>query len=128
MAAYGYTSWHQTTVGKTEAGKRPLRLNELISLAALFNVSPTVLLIPERDLADIAAEIRRTEQAQAQAASQAADAKSELDAATAHRSGAEQRHQRAERELERVETDLAALRSLEDILRRQPGQETGEDA
>ena len=39
MEASGY-NWHQTTVGRVENGKRPLRLNELVHLAAMFGVSP----------------------------------------------------------------------------------------
>ena len=31
MKVYGY-NWHQTTVGRVENGKRPLRLNELMHL------------------------------------------------------------------------------------------------
>ena len=45
MEASGY-NWHQTTVGRTESGKRPLRLNELVHLAAMFGVSPIRLIVP----------------------------------------------------------------------------------
>jgi transcriptional regulator with XRE-family HTH domain len=31
-------NWHQTTVGKTEAGERPVRLNEAVALADLLGV------------------------------------------------------------------------------------------
>lgn len=39
MGAYGH-SWQQTTVAKTEAARRPLRVNELVDLARILNVSP----------------------------------------------------------------------------------------
>lgn len=31
-------NWHQTTVGKTEAGERPIRLNEAVAVADLLGV------------------------------------------------------------------------------------------
>jgi uncharacterized protein (DUF3084 family) len=43
MDAYGY-DWHQTTVGRIESAQRPLRLNEAVHLAALFEVPAEMLL------------------------------------------------------------------------------------
>jgi transcriptional regulator with XRE-family HTH domain len=43
-ASPGYESWHQTTVARIEAAKRPLRLNEVAALAALYGVSVEQLL------------------------------------------------------------------------------------
>lgn len=42
MKAQGL-SWHQVTVGRTESGTRPLRLDEAIALAAIFEVELPVL-------------------------------------------------------------------------------------
>jgi transcriptional regulator with XRE-family HTH domain len=42
MRLYGH-SWVQTTVSKTEDGARPLRLNEAVSLAAVFGIPVTGL-------------------------------------------------------------------------------------
>jgi transcriptional regulator with XRE-family HTH domain len=38
MVMYGYT-WHRTAVAKTEAGTRPLDLNETIALAGVFSMT-----------------------------------------------------------------------------------------
>jgi len=43
MRAYGY-KWSQATVTRLEAATRPIRLNELIDLAALYDVPFTQLL------------------------------------------------------------------------------------
>lgn len=57
MKAYGY-DWHQTQVGRIEAGQRPLRLNEAVDLAALFGVSLDTLATRAAPDADID-ELRR---------------------------------------------------------------------
>ncbi|MFC4049320.1 helix-turn-helix domain-containing protein [Actinomadura syzygii] len=46
-------SWRQTTVAKTEAATRPIRVNEAASLARIFGVALSTLL----DEADIGAEV-----------------------------------------------------------------------
>ena len=43
MAAAGFL-WRQTTVAKTEAADRPIRINELGQLAAIFGVNPSDML------------------------------------------------------------------------------------
>jgi transcriptional regulator with XRE-family HTH domain len=43
MDAYGY-DFHQTSIAKTEAGQRPLRLNEAAAFACLFGVTLADLL------------------------------------------------------------------------------------
>ena len=43
MGAYGY-DFHQTAIAKTEAGQRPLRLNEAAAFACLFGVALADLL------------------------------------------------------------------------------------
>jgi transcriptional regulator with XRE-family HTH domain len=45
MNALGH-SWHQTTVVKTEAAGRPLRLNEVTDLAGILGVDVSYLLSP----------------------------------------------------------------------------------
>lgn len=52
MVAKGH-SWRQTTVAKTEAASRPIRVNEAASLARIFGVALSTLL----DEADIGAEV-----------------------------------------------------------------------
>lgn len=41
---------HQTTVAKLEAGKRPLRVAELMALAAIFEISPADFLAEPENL------------------------------------------------------------------------------
>jgi transcriptional regulator with XRE-family HTH domain len=43
MSVHGHP-WHQTTVAKTEAGARPIRVNEVIDLARVFGLKPGDLL------------------------------------------------------------------------------------
>jgi transcriptional regulator with XRE-family HTH domain len=38
MKPFGYNNWRQSTIGKIEAAQRPLRLDELVDLAVLFEV------------------------------------------------------------------------------------------
>ncbi|MDE0775550.1 MAG: helix-turn-helix transcriptional regulator [Nocardioides sp.] len=40
MRASGFTSWMQTTVTKTEAGTRPLRLDEFVALNQVLGYKP----------------------------------------------------------------------------------------
>jgi hypothetical protein len=42
---YGY-SWHQTTVAKVEAGKRPVKLSEAIAVSYVLGVPLTQLANP----------------------------------------------------------------------------------
>ncbi|MEU7811586.1 helix-turn-helix transcriptional regulator [Pseudonocardia sp. NPDC049154] len=49
LAELGITTWHQTTVGKVEAGKRPVRLAEAIAVAKIFGTSIDVLLMHDDD-------------------------------------------------------------------------------
>jgi transcriptional regulator with XRE-family HTH domain len=118
MRPYGY-SWVQSTVGRIESGERPLRLNELVHVAAMFGVSPLQLLVPNVTPARLEEDIRASEDGRSQVAKQLAEAKAELDNASAHRAGAEERYQRLMRELERADMHLAALRGLDDLLARQ---------
>lgn len=45
-------SWQQTTVAKTEAGQRPIRVNEAVTLAKMFDVTLSYLLAPRHEDAD----------------------------------------------------------------------------
>lgn len=60
MALYGY-SWNQSTVTRTETAERPLRLNEVVHLAAIFKVPVTQFLLSvDMTLGEIDEEIERT--------------------------------------------------------------------
>lgn len=63
MVERGYQGWRQTTVAKTEAAQRPLRVNELVSLAAILDVSVEELIAPSsyRDLTATEARKKLTE-------------------------------------------------------------------
>lgn len=66
MTASGY-DWHQTTVGRTESAARPLRVNEAVVLATIFEVPITQLLVPAAmKLSDVEGEIKDTEEALAE--------------------------------------------------------------
>ncbi len=41
-------SWHQTTVAKTEAAERPIRVNELVALARVLDVPASTLVEESR--------------------------------------------------------------------------------
>jgi len=44
LCGLGITHWHQTTVGKVEAGTRPVRLAEAMAVAQLFDMTLDELL------------------------------------------------------------------------------------
>ncbi|MEU2162409.1 helix-turn-helix transcriptional regulator [Streptomyces sp. NPDC019208] len=96
MSDQGY-GWRQTTVAKTEAADRPIRVNEIQGLARVFNVQMTDLLTVPIDDVDVA-----------NAAALLADVRAVAVAAR-------QRLDECEREHARVTTDLAAAR--EDVAR-----------
>jgi transcriptional regulator with XRE-family HTH domain len=58
MKAFGY-NWLQSTIGKIEAAQRPLRLNEVADLAAMFGVPVTQFLEGDdpQDAATLGAEV-----------------------------------------------------------------------
>lgn len=120
MKAYGYT-WHQTTVGRIESGQRPLRLNEVVHVAAMFGVSPIQLLVPSTTPARLSEDIEASKEGREHVMRQLADAKARLNGASALHSDANENYQRLLRELERADMHLAALRGLEDILASQGG-------
>lgn len=71
LANHGF-ELHQSTVAKLEAGKRPIRVNELVALASVFNVAVADLLpiepgmtlnqdelaVKAREIAQVQAELR----------------------------------------------------------------------
>jgi transcriptional regulator with XRE-family HTH domain len=118
MDAYGY-SWHQTTVGRIEGGQRPLRLNEVVHVAAMFGVNPIQFLVPNVRPAGLAEDIKASEEGREAVLEQLKEAKAELNHVSARRTGAEERYQKLVRELEQAEMQLAALRDLEERLARQ---------
>lgn len=69
--------WHQTTVAKAESGERPIRVDELFALAAIFEVSQLEDLLGE-DLRD---SLQRHNIAQRNAAYERAEARKRQEAA-----------------------------------------------
>jgi transcriptional regulator with XRE-family HTH domain len=63
LAEYGH-SWHQTTVGKTEDAKRPIRLEEAVDLCAIYGLRLSDLVddpVPEGPQAEHLHELMRRE-------------------------------------------------------------------
>lgn len=114
MVNAGYTNWHQTTVGKTEAGQRPLRLNEAVALGGLLGIPLTQLLAPLQVDADaVAAEIERTEAELAALNKQAGSQAETLAATTAARTDAEVAFLRTGETIEATQAYLASLRAFQ---------------
>ena len=118
MAAYGY-SWHQTTVGRIERGKRPLRLNELVHLSAMFGVSPIRVIVPNVTPDRLSDDIKAVEDARSDIIERLQEARDQLARAPARRSGTGETYQRLLQDLEQLDLRIAALRGLEDILAQQ---------
>ena len=118
MEAYGY-NWHQTTVGRVESGKRPLRLNELVHPAAMFGVSPIRLIVPNVTPDRLSDDIKAIEDARSDFLGRLEEARGQLEDASTRRSGAEVTYQRLLQDLEQLDMRIAALRGLEDILAKQ---------
>jgi transcriptional regulator with XRE-family HTH domain len=124
MEAYGYT-WHQTTVGRIERGKRPLRLNELVHLAAAFGVSPIRLIVPDAPPDRLSDDIKAVEDARSDIIERLEEARDQLARAPARHSGTEQTYQRLLQDLEQLDMRIVALRGLEDVLAQQGGEDPG---
>lgn len=118
MEASGY-HWHQTTVGRIESGKRPLRLNELVQLAAMFGVSPIRLIVPNVTPDRLSDDIKAVEDARSDIVGRLEEARDQLENASTRRSGAQETYQRLLHDLEQLDLRIAALRGLEDILANQ---------
>lgn len=86
MADRGHDVWTQTTVARTEAGTRPLRLNEYVDLCRLVDQDPSIEFftiqdtLDDRDLilAELRAQIRTKERDVESAESVAAIRRTEL--------------------------------------------------
>jgi transcriptional regulator with XRE-family HTH domain len=66
-----YVNWRQGMIDKTERGLRPLRLNEIVDIAAVLGVGPDLLLAPV--LGDLDPEVLDAQIAQIQISYQTAD-------------------------------------------------------
>ncbi|WOX09164.1 helix-turn-helix transcriptional regulator [Streptomyces sp. N50] len=103
--------WRQTTVAKTEAADRPIRVNEAASLAAVFGITISDLLtVPIDDYHLASATVQLAEvRALAEAAQQRV---SELERAHQHATGqleaARQQHHLALVELQRAQEQYQA--------------------
>jgi len=113
MSRAGF-SWRQTTVAKTEAASRPLRVDELSGLADVFEVAVGQLLVSEVSDAEKAARnellVIRTKYHQAVGAIQAADAavwkaKAEMEDAIRRRDELEAQTKEAELALLRIRSE-----------------------
>jgi transcriptional regulator with XRE-family HTH domain len=118
MKVYGY-NWHQTTVGRVENGKRPLRLNELMHLAAMFGVLPIQLIVPNVTPDRLSDDIKAVEDARSDIVGRLDEARDQLEDASTSRPGTGGTYQRLLHDLEQLDLRIAALRGLEDILAKQ---------
>jgi transcriptional regulator with XRE-family HTH domain len=117
MSAAGFTTWHQSTVGRTETAERPLRLNESVALAGLFGVSLTRLLEPIRmSVEEIDEEIRAATKACADARCALAEAQAMANEVqySVHEARVNEEH--AANRLGSVSARLDSLQGLRDIL------------
>ena len=107
MQAFGY-DWSQATVTRLEAATRPIRLNELVDLAALFEIPVAQFLefpLAGFDRDDLAAAEREIETLTADRA----ELVRERDAAVRARAIAAQHHDALAAELARVEARIDVL-------------------
>jgi transcriptional regulator with XRE-family HTH domain len=127
MVAIGHEGWHQTTVGRTETARRPLRLNETVDLAGLFGVPVTQLLAPiPVQLDEVNEVIRLTEETLADTREEAEELHTELAAAAAEHTEAEGKYRKVVSDLEYLEAHLAIMRGLRDLLLQQQAEEAGD--
>lgn len=114
MKNYGY-EWHQTLVGRIEAANRPLRLNEAVDLAALFDVPLERLLraAPEIDADTLRVRIAEARQRLEVAEQRYAELHALWDEGTAQLARLGPRHTYAQQVLARERADLDMLLSLE---------------
>lgn len=118
MEAYGY-HWQPATVGRIERGKRPLRLNELVHLAAMFGVSPIRVIVPNVPPDRLSDDIEAIEDARSDILGRLEEARDQMARVPARRSGTEETYRRLLQDLEQLDMRIAALRGLEDILAQQ---------
>lgn len=117
MAAYGYNSWHQTTVGRIEAAQRPLRLNEAVALTTLFGVPLYQLLAPlDLGVDEMDGEIRRVEAERDEVAREAGITDEARATAMAAYEAAEAAHQERARALAAIDAHLSSMQAIRNAL------------
>lgn len=111
-------SWRQTTVAKTEAADRPIRVNELQELADVFGVSVVDLMTMPLDdeFAELTAQLGEWRARRAAAQQRAADARKARDLAAADL-------EKAQRELAEAEE---GVRSCWEAIQEREGGAGGE--
>lgn len=125
MTIYGY-DWHQTTVGRTESAERPLRLNEVVHLAALFKVPVTQFLLPvDMTLQQIEEQIERETKERDEIRDRAERYRGTLAAYDAQADQFRANYKELADELERANSHLEIMRGLKDILTRGQPEEAG---
>lgn len=93
MVERGHAGWRQTTVAKTEAAQRPLRVNELVSLAEILDASLEKLVAPSfyRDmtvpaaremLSELKSQVAQMDMEIAQVTEQVAELRRQIDVLT----------------------------------------------
>ena len=108
-------------MGKTEAAVRPLRLNEAVTLAALFEVPVTQLVVPITLKAkDIQAELDTVEERWAKLQAEYRAAQAERDVAATAAAQAQAAADQAANELGRFRARLDYLAGLRAILEGEP--------
>jgi transcriptional regulator with XRE-family HTH domain len=108
MKPFGY-NWQQATVARIESATRPLRLNELLDLAALFHVSLTDLLVPPMGR-DSLEQVRQEKKALELALEQAEERAKQAAVDAAEHA---QAHALVMAEVESIRSRLQLLRELE---------------
>lgn len=117
MTASGY-DWHQTTVGRTESATRPLRVNEAVVLAAIFEVPITQLLIPATmKLSDVDQEIADTEEALARVAKLAAEFEPNVEQISAIHLKVTEAYRKLTNATEKLEDRLKLLREIQRVIK-----------
>jgi transcriptional regulator with XRE-family HTH domain len=118
MTAYGF-DWHQTTVGRTETAARPLRVNEAVALAALFEVPVTQLLVPVSvQVADLDEAIAATEEGLTKFRRLLAEnVKPGVDRLQAAYDEASEKYYKFSSDIERLQMHLNVMRQMRDLLR-----------
>jgi transcriptional regulator with XRE-family HTH domain len=121
MSATGHSNWHQTTVGKTELATRPLRLNEAVALAGLFEVPVTQLIAPITLKAEeIQAELDAVEDRWAELQQAYRDAQAQQERAAETAAAARAAAADAANELGRFQARLNYLTGLRAIVKGAP--------
>lgn len=117
MTSSGY-DWHQTTVGRTESAARPLRVNEAVLLAAIFEVPITQLLVPAAmKISDIDTEISAIEETLDHIGKMAAEFQSKVDYVAAVQQEINEAYRKLTSGIEGLESRLKLLREIRRIIK-----------